>query len=1324
MRMSAIILPIVLLIICTATVQAKIINVPGDSTTIQGGINGASVGDTVMVHPGTYEEHSISFIGKAITVMGIDPLDWSIVSTTIVQANGAGPVFVFENGEDTTSILAGLTITGGSRSHGGGIYGSISSPIVRNNIITTNHASQSGGGIFFEGSTLENNSRPILLDNIIKNNNASSAGAGFYGSSYTWPILKNNIIYENTAGGLGGGIACGGGTIQYPYEIINCTVYGNIANGSNAAGGIEVNAYSSSAIITNTIAWGNSFPDLNSSETTVVNYSNIGGDDPLFYNAILGDFHLQPGSPCIDTGDPSILDACRPPGLGAERSDMGAYGGESNCGWVELLFGPASFYDVGDGPFSVVNGDFNCDGNQDLAVANSQSDDVAILLGVGDGSFGTSSYYSVGDNPYSATIGDLNSDGNQDLAVANDYSNDVSILLGDGDGSFRTDSTYNVGDLPWWVADGDFDSDGNQDLAVANNGDDNLAILLGAGDGTFSEASYISVGNDPRSIAIGDFDSDGNQDLAVTNYYSDDIAILLGYGDGTFSTPFFYGVGSSSGPLSVAIGYFDSDRNQDLAVANTFSDNVAVLLGNGDGSFGPASFYNVGDFPRSVAVGDFDSDGNQDLVVANSLSDDVAILLGVGDGSFATSSYYNVSEYPSERPYSVTVGDFDLDGNKDLAVANIVGSKVAVLLNTNDPIDDICINLNYLGSPISGINCVLYYGNGIDENFDGIDDGVISSFGITDDSGNVYFKVPSRRDITILCSDASSLRGRGISFRMAVETRLDIIPGSYFEIEMELSSSEDYYSYYAEVITPLLLEMINFSEQSFFASVFDTPGESINENTIVDFGSYAYDLLRAVNANFYFMTFLIDEGVDVQSAIYGRPQSPLDIVFNYVDMVTRAYEILGMLEVVPIKGPAVGFMIEPCVFFAEPIAELTNYNFCARVPEGYPYSPPGASVMSSSVDQLMVDSFGNAVGSYYENGRFIRDLYEIPGLLYSGHSSHPNIIYNLEGNVLEGIEKVVLNPRETGIYSHNYQIPSVSTVVLHTTEDAFNDLNPDSISSSDFPDSTGAPFADAGVDSLEVSEGEPVLMDGSNSYDPDGGDLFFKWFEDDLMLSDQASFTRVFQPGIHFVSLEVLDEEGFTSFDDALIVVQGVPQASGVINISILDSLSLMFIPNATVVFSDSLINSVVSNDIGLVHIELPIGEYDITVEKEGYDDQFRSFTIQEDQLESIQIDMPPITGSISGIVSFDLGTPVSSAVVHYEGIESGLVTTNTAGYYEINNISPGLYTIYSTYLETASRDTLGVEVFSGELLSDVDFVIRSVFIRDAQKSEEHYINY
>ena len=98
---------------------------------------------------------------------------------------------------------------------------------------------------------------------------------------------------------------------------------------------------------------------------------------------------------------------------------------------------------------------------------------------------------------------------------------------------------------------------------------------------------------------------------------------------------------TGDGPLSVAVGDFNGDGKQDLAVANIASDDVSILLGDGAGNFSAPTNFTVGDSPDSVAVGDFNGDGKQDLAVANIASDDVSILLGDGTGNFSAATNFD-----------------------------------------------------------------------------------------------------------------------------------------------------------------------------------------------------------------------------------------------------------------------------------------------------------------------------------------------------------------------------------------------------------------------------------------------------------------------------------------------------------------------------------------------------------------------------------------------------------------------------------------------------------------------------------------------------------
>jgi hypothetical protein len=363
---------------------------------------------------------------------------------------------------------------------------------------------------------------------------------------------------------------------------------------------------------------------------------------------------------------------------------------------------------VGTTPVPIAVGDFNGDGKPDFAVANNSSNNVTILLGNGSGGFlqAASSPVGAGMSPSSVAVGDFNIDGKPDLAVANNNSNDVTILLGNGIGGFAQPigSPVGAGNRPISVAVSDFNLDGSPDLAVGNISSNDVTILLGNGSGGFSPSagSPVGVGDLPRFVAVGDFNLDGKPDLAVTNGSSGNVTILLGNGSGGFSQPAGSPVSAGNGPQSVAVSDFNHDGKLDLAVANFGSNDVTILLGNGMGSFSqPAgSPVGAGSVPRSVTAGDFNLDGNPDLAVADSnFLGTLTILLGNGTGGFSqpASSPFSVGN----APQWVAASDFNLDGKPDLAVVNASSNNVTILLNTCTALP--CGNTNFMqpaGSPV------------------------------------------------------------------------------------------------------------------------------------------------------------------------------------------------------------------------------------------------------------------------------------------------------------------------------------------------------------------------------------------------------------------------------------------------------------------------------------------------------------------------------------------------------------------------------------------------------------------------------------------------
>lgn len=429
----------------------------------------------------------------------------------------------------------------------------------------------------------------------------------------------------------------------------------------------------------------------------------------------------------------------------------GAGDGTFTSPWASLNVDTAG----GDGPFALAVGHFNDDATVahpendflDIAVANVYSDNVSVFLGNGDGTFDPATVYDVGVNPTSIVAADFDGAHFTDLAVTNYGDDTVSILLSNADGTFTknvTDPATAAG--PWAITSAALINAGAQDLIVADYAANKISVLMGNGDGTFDDKVDTVVGTGPTSITTGYFNAGTGLDVAVTNFGDDTVSVLLGNNDGTFAAEAHYDVGLE--PMSVAAGDFNGTLNgtmtagdslvtgntytvltqgaldfTDFGAANntagttfvatsdtlvatdalvigvtytivtrtttnftanscgaannnvgtTFTSGCTSTLGTGD------SVVTVGKLGTGDSVTDFkggDADGKLDLAVANRGDDNISILRGDGQGVFTFAENYAVGVGPS----SLITADLNADTILDLVTANRFDDSASILL--------------------------------------------------------------------------------------------------------------------------------------------------------------------------------------------------------------------------------------------------------------------------------------------------------------------------------------------------------------------------------------------------------------------------------------------------------------------------------------------------------------------------------------------------------------------------------------------------------------------------------------------------------------------
>ena len=321
-------------------------------------------------------------------------------------------------------------------------------------------------------------------------------------------------------------------------------------------------------------------------------------------------------------------------------------------------------------------GDVNGDGTLDVAYALT-GPIVGILTGNGDGTFNGGNSYAVGNVGYASAIAlaDLNGDHKLDIVEGDRYEQpppEISVLMGNGDGTFAAAPALVATPFVGPIVSADFNGDGKPDVAMlglTTAGELEIPIFLDTAAGLV-QSGTASIGlttADASFFAAVDLNHDGKQDLLLQAQQNalPEMVAFLGNGDGTFGSPL---TSPQCGANTTAQGLadFNGDGIPDLiATGNIYSRYLYICLGKGDGTFDAATQVLAGSAPGTTVFGDFNGDGKLDIAVLNNnnLPSTIGILLGNGDGTFQPATFPISSNNTLD---SLAAADVNLDGKLDL----------------------------------------------------------------------------------------------------------------------------------------------------------------------------------------------------------------------------------------------------------------------------------------------------------------------------------------------------------------------------------------------------------------------------------------------------------------------------------------------------------------------------------------------------------------------------------------------------------------------------------------------------------------------------------